>query len=593
MQKTIKNKLSDSIFNVIKKIAAENNLPEYSGKVKIEYPPKAEMGNYSTPVAMELARIFKDKPSIIAENILSELKKDTNLFIYFEEAKIQGPGFINFYLSETFYSEFFNSMGASGIENIQKTLYSREEGAEEKPSVIFEFVSANPTGPLNIVSARAAAVGDSICRIMRKTCIPVHSEYYVNDYGNQVRLLGLSFSYRYLQSLGAEISLPEDCYQGQYIIDVLKEILDEGMSLPKLPASIEEYDQSSELWKEYINSTSEVFAPAAIERLRQTHENDLGKFRVHFDQFFSEKTLHDSDQVMSVEKELESKGFVYVEEKAKFFRSTDFDDDKDRVIVRADGRPTYLMADIAYHKTKINRGYSKIMNIWGPDHHGYIARLSGAISALGFGPNNKSNKHEEFRVLIVQQVNMIEDGKSVVMSKRLGKFHTMHDLLKNIPVDVVRYFFLMRSQSSHLDFDLDLALTESNKNPVYYIQYAHARINSIFREAAVDINEPISMEVKGMIKSNPSREKLLAGLYRYFEIVEDISTSLEVHLLADYLYETASLFTSFYHDLENRVVKKLKDNREEGMLLLGICQWTKWILHDGLELLGVSAPEKM
>ncbi|MES0488946.1 MAG: arginine--tRNA ligase [Leptospirales bacterium] len=587
MQSTIKDQLANLLSKTIKNLALSRNITVSEQPVKVEYPPNTQMGHYATPIAMELAKVFKDNPRKIAESILEQLGENKEIKELFRDIKIEGPGFLNFFLSHQLH---FKLLQEYEPEALEKLLYKEE--AKEK--VNFEFVSANPTGPLNIVSARSAAVGDCICRVLKKTGYRVTREYYVNDYGNQVRLLGLSFGYRHLQALGASVTLPDDCYQGGYIEELRSEIVKET-GLPEVlantPTDVKECSIENEQWAKYLQALGDYFGPLAIEKIRSTHEADLKSFGVEFDTFFSEKTLHEGGQVEEARTFLEEKGVLYEQEGASLFKSTKYGDDKDRVVVRSDGRPTYLLADIAYHKSKIDRGFEQIYDIWGPDHHGYIARLSGAITAMGFGEKAR----ETFGVIIVQQVNMIEDGVPVVMSKRLGKFHTMKDLLVQLPVDVVRYFFLMRSQTSHLDFDIDLAMTQSNKNPVYYIQYAYARINSIFREANVDIEKPVLFEMgqDSHEMLSPVREKLLLHLWRYFEVVGDISRSFEVHILTDYLYETASLFTGYYHDKENRILDKLKENPEEGKFLLRICQWTKMVLQDGLDLLGVSAPEKM
>ncbi|MDH4200831.1 MAG: arginine--tRNA ligase, partial [Spirochaetia bacterium] len=575
MKFTFKKFLSNLLTDAVKNIALSRNIIINSDfTAKIEYPPSYSLGQYSSPVAMECARIFKESPANIAQLLLEIINKNPENRKYFSELQIVHPGFINFYLSGEAHQNLMGDVFSS-----LETMYAPIQSKNQHGRIIFEFVSANPTGPLNIVSARAAAVGDSICRILKAAKCNVYREYYVNDFGNQVRLLGLSLAARYLQKLGHDAPLPEEGYQGEYIKDVLEDISKNDTTLKGIAGDI-----SRKNLAEVQEQLGEYFAPLAVEKLRSTHEKDLASFGVYFDNFFSEKSLHDQKEVEKILSVLQASGFVYELDGALLFQSTKFGDEKDRVIVRSDGRPTYLLADIAYHKSKIDRGFQKIYDIWGPDHHGYIARLKGALKSIHF----PEKENEDFEVFIVQQVNMIEDGKPVVMSKRLGKFHTMNDLLEKIPADVVRYFFLLRSQSSHLDFDLDLATTQSNKNPVYYIQYAAARICSIFREAKKDIDEKINLPeyVFTDIKKS-GREELLSILWRYPEIVEQVSVSFEVHILSEYLYNVAQVFTRFYHEKENNVLATFETNYEEGCLLLKICQLTRVVLKEGLSLLGV------
>ncbi len=591
MKSTIKNQIADYITGVVKKIALSRNIEipaEFS--VRIEYPPRSDMGQYASPAAMMLARYFKQKPADLAGEILKELNQSQGFGALVGEARIEGPGFLNFFLHPDTHRQllFKTFQSPDKVRELMKVRQAHR--------IIFEFVSANPTGPLNIVSARAAAVGDAICRSLSAAGHEVHREYYVNDYGNQVKLLGISFAVRYLQKKGVSIDIPENGYQGEYIKEVLETILkelspDENSRLEELSDREKHRDID-----EMPEMLGDFFAPRGIEHLRQSHEKDLIDFGVQFDLFFSEKTLHEKGAVEAVLEKLKAGDHIYEEDGALCFASTKFGDDKDRVVVRSDSRPTYLLADIAYHESKIERGFNRIYNIWGPDHHGYIARLKGAMTALGFGAGQEGQddqEDEKFEVFIVQQVNMLEGGQPVVMSKRLGQFHTMRDLLEKIPVDVIRYFFIMRSQSSHLDFDLDLALTESNKNPVYYIQYAGARISSIIRESGEQQESSEIPVIPDEWWTAGKRSELLAHLWRYPEVVQDVSASMEVHLLCEYLYETANVFTDFYHQKENRVIEKLRDNPEEGALLLAICRCVRMVIADGLSLLGISSPERM
>ncbi|MCB1145880.1 MAG: arginine--tRNA ligase, partial [Leptospiraceae bacterium] len=471
---TIKKALSIIVSETAKDCFADL---EADFQARIDYTPEFKLGQYASPAAMELAKFLKKPPREIAQTICEAIK-GSKYAEYFESVEIAGPGFLNLKLSVQVL-QFLTSPDFS-VQVYLDSIFT----LKNEPRILFEFVSANPTGPLNIVSARAAVTGDAICRILKRGGLNVQKEYYVNDFGNQVSNLGLSFAYRVLQKNGWEIALPENCYQGEYILQVLNSLLES-----ETPDFIQNLDINSlksngEELEKFLFKASEYFSVRAVDFLLETQQQDLFDFRVEFDRFFRESTLHEDEKVQQMAIKLAETGKVYEKDGATYFASTEYNDDKDRVIVRSDGRPTYLLADIAYHYDKIKRGFQKIIDIWGPDHHGYIARLRGALQALNFP--EADNTSQEFSVLIVQQVNLIEDGKPIVMSKRLGQFQTMKDLIEKIPVDASRYFFITRAMSTHLDFDLELALTQSSKNPVYYIQYAFARINSIFRESSRD-----------------------------------------------------------------------------------------------------------
>jgi len=611
MPSTIKRFLSQLLTDVVRNIALSREIQlDERFTARVEYPPGPDKGHYSTPVAMECARIFKRSPADIAAEIVKQIRENDRALQMIDKIEVVNPGFINIFLSTAAHQEMLQYFNRDSKSIFQLVQVDDKKNKEKK--IIYEFVSANPTGPLNIVSARAAAVGDAICRVIKICGYNIHREYYVNDYGNQVRLLGLSLAARYLQKLGYEVSLPEEGYQGEYIKDILEDALAQNPEISTAAAKTRlgdiidgifqdnlgckpgdplTADMAGAKFNEAVEQLANVLGPLAVETLRSSHERDLEAFGVHFDRFFSEKSLHDNGEVEKAFEALKASGHAFEEDGAWLFRSVDYGDEKNRVIVRSDLRPTYLLADIAYHKSKIDRGFTHIYDIWGPDHHGYISRIRGALKALGFPGGSKD---EVFEVMIVQQVNMIEEGKPVVMSKRLGKFHTMVDLLQKIPADVVRYFFLMRSQSSHLDFDLDLATTHSNKNPVYYIQYAHARICSIFREAKKDLDMefPLSPINPDQLQK-AARQELLLMLWRFPELVEQIAVNFEVQLLSEYLYNLAAAFTRFYHEKENRILVLLDSQPQEAVFLLKICQATRQVFKEGLELLGISAPEKM
>ncbi|HDP80178.1 MAG TPA: arginine--tRNA ligase [Spirochaetes bacterium] len=524
--------------------------------VKIEYPREESFGDYSTPFCLEAARILKKSPMEIGETIKSHIGGRDVI----GDINIARPGFINMFVSLEYL-----------YKNLKQVLSQRDgygKNVKDKPARInIEFVSANPTGPLNIVSARAAAIGDTLANLIEAAGDMVDREFYVNDYGNQVRLLGLSVLCRYRELKGESVSFPENGYHGGYVADIAKHIMENHGG--EADAIADE------------DALIEFMASKAIEYNVKGQREDLEGFNVRFKKWFSERTLHEDGSVERTLADLEGRGVIYEEEGRKVFRSTDYGDDKDRVVVREDGRPTYLLADIAYHRDKMARGYDMLIDIWGPDHHGYIARLKGAMQALGFPEG-------AFKVLISQQVNLIMEGEMVKMSKRLGNFSTMSDLLEEVGVDVSRYFFLMRSIDSHLDFDLVLASKASSENPVFYLQYAHARICSIFREAEKR-GIPYDSDNSAIdYLDHPETNALLKLLARFPEEISDAGGACEPHRMTNYLLRLAQAYHRFY--TEHRV---LSDDETRTNTYLSLCDATRIVLKNGLALLGVSAPERM
>ncbi len=456
------------------------------------------------------------------------------------------------------------------MENLASIIEQRDaygKNHKERPRrVNIEFVSANPTGPLNIVSARAAAVGDTLAKLMEANGDIVEREFYVNDYGNQVSLLGKSVLCRMREMKGERVDFPEDGYHGEYVKDIAAAIIHKHG------------DEVAQIGDE--EKLMAYLAQKAVEINVAGQKEDLEKFNVKFDRWFSERTLHEGGEVFGALSFLEGKGYIFEEEGKKVFRSTVQGHDKDRVLVRADGRPTYFLADIAYHKNKIDRGYDAIIDIWGPDHHGYIARMLGAVKSLGY--------EGDFRVLIAQQVNLVREGEIVKMSKRLGTFSTMRELIDEIGVDVSRYFFVMRSMDSHLDFDLVLAKRASSENPVFYLQYAHARICSIFREAESRGIAYQPQEASKERLNNPESKALLKLLAKFPEEINDAAVTCEPHRISTYLMRLAQAYHKFY--TEYRV---LSDDPVNTATYMALCDGVRVVLKNGLALLGVSAPERM
>ncbi|HMV41698.1 MAG TPA: arginine--tRNA ligase [Leptospiraceae bacterium] len=573
----LKNLVLKELETAVSKFVSESDKDKL--KIRVEYSRNEKFGDYSTPFLMENKDLLGD-PKANSDKFLN-LFKDVKLF---SKVDFTPPGFINFKIEDQFLLNYIDSFLTAANGPFAQV--------EEKEKIIFEFVSANPTGPLNIVSARAAATGDTICNLLSTLGHTVHREFYVNDYGNQVFLLGVSCLSRLRENLSGETLtiqeegdttpiqtllekniLPSEGYRGEYIKDVALKIYAESDKKSTIDSLLKS--------KEY-EKLAEKFSVWAVEKNLEAQKEDLVSFGVNFDLYYSEKSLHEANKVLAVLEDLKKANDIKEEEGKQVFTSIKYGDDKDRVVVRDDGRPTYLLADIAYHKSKMDRGFTQIINIWGPDHHGYIARLRGAMISLGFAESR-------FKVLIAQQVNLISKGEKLKMSKRLGQFQTMKDLLEFLgesSKDVGRYFFVMRSLESPLDFDLDLAKEESDKNPVFYIQYAHARIHSIFRETG---NE-YSFEKLKSISLTEERRSLLFWVSRFPEEILDAAKNREPHRVTNYLQNLSKAFTRFYGAKDNR----LKDCDESTRLGLAyICQASAKAIKEGLSILGISSPEKM
>jgi len=533
-------------------------------EIDIEIPKDKKLGDYSTSIAMKLTKILKQPPTHIANDIVKKLIKQNENRKLFDKIEVVHPGFINFSLSENFL--------VKELKNIfdKKNDYGRRV-TDNNNKTIIEFVSANPTGPLNVVSARAASVGDAISNILKFVGEDIYKEYYINDAGQQVRLLGESVAYRIEQLKGKKVELPDNCYHGEYLIDIAKEIINDK----------ELYQKLSQLKEaEKINFLSNY----TVEKLIKSHKKDLKNFNVNFDNWFSEKKLRESDIIDECYKLLKKKNVVYTKDNKIFFKATEYGDEKDRVIIRDDGTPTYFFVDIAYHLNKYSRGFNKIIDLWGPDHDGYIPRMKGAIESLGY------NK-DSFLVLIVQQVNLIEKSEKVQMSKRAGKFVMMKELIDDIGRDAARFFFLHRSLNSHLDFDMELARKQNEENPVYYIQYAYARICSIFRQAksqGISLDDNINKIDLSIITKSEEEQDLIKRLIDFPDVVAEAAEKFQPSLITNYLLSIANLFHKFY-----TVHKVISENQKTTYARLYLIECTRIILKIALDLIGVSAPEKM
>ncbi|WP_088549864.1 arginine--tRNA ligase [Paenibacillus aquistagni] len=523
----------------------------------IEVPKDKTHGDLATNVAMQLTRIAKRNPRQIAEAIIENLETDSASIA---SAEIAGPGFINFRMKRDYLYDVIREAAERGSD------YGRSSfGQGEK--VQMEFVSANPTGSLHLGHARGAAVGDALCNVLDYAGYDVTREYYINDAGNQVMNLAYSIAARYKQALGQEAEMPEDGYYGEDIKGFAQELVEEkGDSLLSLPE-----EESVKFFRQY-----------GLEKELAKIKRDLARFNVSFDSWFSETSLYETGEVIKALDALKERGEVYEHEGATWLNTTKYGDDKDRVLIKNDGSYTYLTPDIAYHRDKYARGYDKVINIWGADHHGYIPRMKAAMEALGNDP-------DKLIVLIAQMVSLFQNGEKVKMSKRTGKAVTMEDLMDEVGVDAIRYFFTMRSMDSHLDFDMDLAISTSNENPVFYVQYAHARVCSIFRQAEEQSIALKSLDEIDFTALQAEHEfDLLRKMGELAEEVEVAAREFAPHRLIRYVYELASMFHSYYK--AERVITEDANQTQARLALLGA---VRTVLANVLRLVGVSAPERM
>ena len=479
----------------------------------MEWTKDPSHGDYASNVAMILASQNKKNPREIAK-ILSERIDDSGQVL--EKVEIAGPGFLNFFIREGCWSSLLKIVDSEGDR------YG-SAGFGKGRRIQVEFVSANPTGPLHIGHARGAVVGDVMANILAAVGYDVFREYYINDAGNQMNNLGKSVLLRYRELLGRTEEFPEGCYKGDYIRDLAAELLKRDG---------ERYLDMDE--EEAIPLLTTYAGGAILEGIKE----DLLAFGVVFDLYFSERELYREDGVGSLLRTLQEKDFIYSEGNALWFRTTAFGDEKDRVVVRQNGDPTYFAADIAYHRNKFLRGFETVIDIWGADHHGYIPRMSAAVQALGY-------EKDALKVILVQLVNLLRDGKPVAMSTRSGEFDTLRQVVDEVGKDAARYNFLMRRSDSHLDFDLELAKRQSNENPVYYVQYAYARICSIIRMAAErGFAPPLYDKAELGLLKLPEEIDLIKAITRFPEVVEGAARTLEPHRLTFYLNDIAAFFTA-------------------------------------------------
>ncbi len=556
LEDKIRNLIKDAVRNINNSIT-EEEIPA----IHLELPKEKQHGDLATNIAMQLASRLKLSPQEIAAKLAEFMKeglKDASLDRNIAKIEVKGPGFINFFLS------------SDSLYDVLAEIRKKKSGfgkpaagpLQSGGKIHIEFVSANPTGSLSVAHGRQAAVGDSLTNILKFAGDTVVKEYYINDDGNQIRLLGESLKARVLELLGEAVEFPEDGYKGSYVLDIAREVIAKFGSKAK--------DKSLSFFSAY-----------ATRCILNMIKKDLKDFGVRFDSWFSQKKFASTGEIERTLNVLKERQFIYEKDGALWFKSTAFGDDKDRVVVKSNGEFTYIAPDIAYHKEKLKRGFDRLIDIWGPDHHGYIPRLKASIQALGYTKDTLS-------VLIIQLATLYRDGKPVPMSTRAGEFITLKEVMEEVGPDATRFFFLMRKRDSHLDFDLELAKKESMDNPVYYIQYAYARISSILKFEEEKKVKGKRTGVDLSLLNTPEEIELIKILRKFPEIIAICVHEMEPYRITLYLQELAGAFHGFYN--KHRVVS---DDLRLSSARLALVECVQIVLGNGLRLLGVSAPEEM
>ena len=563
MSKIVKKteiELKNIIEQAVKKAVSNGALPEAEmPQFNIEKPANKDNGDYSTNVAMAGARAFKKAPRMIAEAIASCIDLDGTAF---DRVEIAGHGFMNFFLSQQFYSNVLKDVFSCGKD------YGKSDYGQGK-RVLVEFVSANPTGPMHIGNARGGAIGDCLASVLDWAGFSVNREFYVNDAGNQIEKFATSLEVRYLQHYDSSIELPEDAYHGQDIVEHAESF-------------IKEYGDK------YVNADSKERRKALVDFALPKNiaglERDLGRYRITYDKWFRESTLHNDGSVQRVIDALKEKGVTYEQDGALWFKASEYGNDKDIVLVRANGLPTYIVPDIAYHYNKlVTRGYDKAIDVLGADHHGYVPRMKAALTALGLDASRLD-------CVIMQMVRLVREGETIKLSKRSGKAITLNTLIDEVPLDAARFFFNLREPNSHFDFDLELAAKQSSENPVYYVQYAHARICSIIKKAqeqGVELKTPSDDEL-ALLNSKEEKD-LIRHLSLLTDEIVSAAKSYDPAKITHYVIELATLFHKFYN--AQRVM--LDDNEGLMQARLFLCKAVKDTIYNILTMLKITAPKVM
>ena len=532
--------------------------PEPVSDFKIEIPADKSHGDFATNAAMVCAKPFRMAPRAIAEKILGELVLEGT---YFDRAEIAGPGFINFFLSPRWFAQVVNTV-------LEETgTYGRTDTGEGK-RVLVEFVSANPTGPMHVGNARGGAIGDCLASLLDWAGYQVEREFYINDAGNQIEKFATSLEVRYLQLYRDGVELPEDAYQGMDIVEHAKSF-------------------AAENGDRYVDADAKTRRDAlvayALPKNIEGLKRDLGKYRIQYDTWFRESTLHADGSVLEIVRKLRDSGYTYEQDGATWFKATEFGADKDFVLVRSNGIPTYVVPDIAYHYNKlVTRGFDKAIDVLGADHHGYVPRLKAALTALGVDAS-------KLDVVLMQMVFVMRNGQVAKLSKRSGKAITLVTLLEEIPIDAARFFFNLREANSHFEFDLDLAVEKSSQNPVYYVQYAHARICSLLRNLAEEGIRPAELTGERMQQfTQPQEIELIRYIAMLPQEIDTAAKHYDPSRITKYTVELATLFHKFY---DACTVKNAEPQLREARLAL--CAATRQALANALTMLKITCPEKM
>ena len=569
----MKEQIQILINDSLKALLGEKVITEIPKSIRIDHSKEKDQGDFATNIALVLSKQAKCSPKILAEKILANLPVCDAI----EKTEIAGPGFINFFMSQESNTSIIENIIAEG-DNYGLS----DTGSGQR--ILLEFVSANPTGPLHVGHGRGAAYGATLSNLLRAVGFEVDNEYYVNDAGRQMDILATSVYLRYINT----DSFPDNGYKGEYINSIADQISGIEKINILVGASADERDGGDKEkhiddlisnCKKSLNDDYKVLFDVAINSILEGIKKDLSDFGVDYQKWFFEQSLIDSGLSDNTVKALKDSGYIYEKGNALWFKTTKFGDEKDRVVVRENGIHTYFASDIAYHLEKLERGYDKIINIWGADHHGYIARVKASIEALGYDQN-------KLEILLVQFANLYRNGRKVSMSTRSGSFVTLKELCDEVGNDAARFFYVLRKSEQHMDFDLDLAKSNTNENPVFYIQYAHARICSVLKQAKIKFKSPTLVDLS--LLNNEAEVLLLKSLNRYKGVLKSSAVNYEPHVLAYYLRELAANFHSYYNSSEFLV----GDDTLRGSRLM-LIKAARQVLSNGLNLLGVGAPESM
>ncbi len=567
----MKQQLQQLLTQALQALIDEGTIETLPSAIRIDHSKDKSQGDFASNIAMVLSKQAKCAPKVLAEKIVDKLASASEI----EQIKIAGPGFINFFMSQGSNNQVLNDI----LEQAEKFGLSTIGNGQR---VLLEFVSANPTGPLHVGHGRGAAYGATVANLLRAVGFEVDNEYYVNDAGRQMDILTTSVYLRY-----CDVSVfPDNGYKGDYIADIAKQIKDvDKHDITKGACKDEKDGGDKEKYidelivncKSVLGEDYKLIFKLAINSILSGIKADLKEFGIEYQQWFSEQSLVDSGLSKTTVEKLQASGHIYEKDGALWFKTTDFGDDLDRVVVRDNGLHTYFASDIAYHLEKFERGYDKIINIWGSDHHGYIARVKASISALGYNS-------DKLEILLVQFANLYRGGEKVAMSTRSGSFVTLKELRNEVGNDAARFFYVLRKSEQHMDFDLDLAKSKTNENPVFYIQYAHARICSVLKQAKdmAEVDADLSLLV------GDAEVSLIKELNRYKSVLSSSALGYEPHVLAYYLRDLAGEFHSYYNNSEFLVAED--ELRSTRLLLI---RAVKQVLVNGLGVLGVSAPESM